>query len=132
MNFEASKTYLALPEHAKSAWLKAVRALPPAWLLPPVTGERFEGRDHYLKRLNGYGLYEGFAVVSGRVWKESTPRWQFLCKMHGKATANKRGLEARKAKDEEGNLATDRQRNTIIKAKLNCQFEYTLSVSRRR
>jgi hypothetical protein len=41
-------------------------------------------------------------VVSGRVWKELTPRWQFLCKMHGKATANKRGLEARKAKDEEG------------------------------
>jgi hypothetical protein len=116
MDIEASKTYLALPEHAKPAWLKAVRALPPAWLLPPATGERFEGRDHCLKRLNGYGLYEGFAVVSGRVWKESTPRWQFLCKMHGKATANKRGLEARKMKGEEGDLVTDRQRNTMIKA----------------
>jgi hypothetical protein len=67
MEFEASKPYLALPEHAKPAWLKAVRALPPAWLLPPATGERFEGRDRCLKRLNGYGLYEGFAVVSRRV-----------------------------------------------------------------
>jgi len=59
-----------------------------------------------LKRLNGYKLYKGFAVVSGRVWKEDTPRWQFLCKMHGRATANKRGLKIHKAKDEEGNLVT--------------------------
>jgi cytochrome P450 len=42
-----------LPEHAKPAWLKAIRALPPVWLLPPATGERFKGRDHCLKRLNG-------------------------------------------------------------------------------
>ena len=74
MDIEASPTYQALPEHAKSAWLKAVRALPPAWLLPPATGERFESRDHYLKRLNGYGLYKGFAVISGRVWKEIISR----------------------------------------------------------
>src|SRR5437667_4773061 len=127
MDIEASPTYQALPEHAKSAWLKAVRALPPAWLLPPATGERFESRDHCLKRLNGYGLYEGFAVVSGRVWKGITPRWQFLCKMHGGATANKRGLEAHKAKNKEGNLVTDRQRDTMIKVKKNCCFEYILS-----
>jgi hypothetical protein len=96
MDIEASPTYQELPEHAKPAWLKAVRAFRPAWLLPPTTGELFEGRDRCLKRLNGYGLYEGFVVVSGRVWKETTPRWQFLCKMHSRATANKRGLEARK------------------------------------
>ena len=127
MDFEASKTYVALPEHAKSAWLKAVRALPPAWLLPPATGERFEGRDYCLKRLNRYRLYKGFAVVLGRVWKELIPRWQFLCKMHGKATTNKRRLEARKVKNKEGNLIIKKQRNTITKAKLDCRFEYTLS-----
>ena len=127
MDIEASPTYQALPEHAKSAWLRAVRTLSPAWLHPPVTGERFEDRDHCLKRLNGYGLYEGFAVVSGRVWKEKTLRWQFLCKMHGRATANKRGLETHKAKDEEGNLVTARQRNTMIKVKKDCRFEYIFS-----
>jgi len=74
MDIEASLTYQALPEHAKSAWLKAIRALPLTWLLPPATGERFEGRDHCLKRLNGYRLYKGFAVVSGRIWKEDTLR----------------------------------------------------------
>jgi hypothetical protein len=69
MDIEASPTYQALPEHAKSAWLKAVRALPPAWLLPPATDERFKGRDHCLKRLNGYGLYRAlrlFREESGR------------------------------------------------------------------
>ena len=70
MDIEASPTYQALPKHAKSAWLKAVRALSLAWLLPPVTGELFEDRDHCLKRLNRYRLYKGFAVISGRVWKE--------------------------------------------------------------
>jgi hypothetical protein len=107
--------------------LKAVRALPAAWLLPPSTGERFEGRDHCLKRLNGYRLYKGFAVISGRIWKETTLRQQFLCKIHGTTTTNKRGLEARKAKDKEGNLVTDRHRDTMVKAKKDCRFEYTLS-----
>jgi len=108
MDIEASPTYQALPEHAKSAWLKAVRVLPPAWLLPPATDERFESRDHCLKRLNGYGLYKGFEVVSGRVWKEKMLRWQFLCKMYGKVTANKYGLETYKAKDKERNLIIDK------------------------
>jgi hypothetical protein len=108
MDIEDSPTYQALPKHVKYAWLKAVRALPAAWLLSPATGERFEGRDHCLKRLNGYGLYKGFAVVSGRVWKEITLRWQFLCKIHGSVTVNKRSLKARKATDKEGNLITDR------------------------
>jgi hypothetical protein len=85
-----------------------MRALPPVWLLPPATDERFKSRDHCLKRLNRYGLYEDFKVVSERVWKEKTLRWQFLYKMYGKATANKRSLEARKAKNKEDNLVTDR------------------------
>ncbi len=127
MDIKASPTYQALSEHAKSAWLKAVRALSPAWLLSPVTSEYFEDCDYCLKRLNGYGLYEGFAVVLGRVWKEGTLCWQFLCKMYGKATTNKCKLEACKAKDKEGNLVTDRQRNTMIKAKKDYHFEYILS-----
>ena len=53
--------------------------------------------------------------------------WQFLCKMYGKATTNKCKLEACKAKDKEGNLVTDRQRNTMIKAKKDYYFKYILS-----
>ena len=80
-----------------------------------------------MRRLQGWALFEGFAVVQGRVWKDQTPRWQFLCKQHGTKTANTRDLEARKDKDEEGNVVTDRQRDTMIKAKKDCHFEYNLS-----
>jgi hypothetical protein len=47
--------------------------------------------------------------------------------MHGTVIANKRGLDARKAKDKEGNLVTDRQRDTMVKAKKDYCFKYTLS-----
>jgi hypothetical protein len=72
-------------------------------------------------------LFQGFAVVQGRVWKDGTPRWQFHCKAHGTKTKNKRNLEARKRKDEEGKVISDRQRDTIIKAKRDCGFKYLLS-----
>ena len=47
--------------------------------------------------------------------------------MHSKATTNKRGLKACKAKDKEGNLVIDKQRNIIIKVKIDCYFKYLLS-----
>ena len=127
MDIEQSATYEALPAHVKPAWLRAVGALPPAWLNAPATGEIFEGKNDCIRRLQGWALFEGFAVVQGRVWKDATSRWQFLCKQHGTKTANKRSLEARKGKDEKGNVVTNRQRDTIIKAKKDCHFEYTLS-----
>jgi hypothetical protein len=127
MDIEHSATYEALPAHVKPAWLRAVGALPPAWLNAPATGEVFEGKDECMRRLQGWALFEGFAVVQGRVWSDKTPRWQFLCIHHGTKTANKRGLEARKGKDEKGNVVTNRQRDTMIKAKKDCHFEYILS-----
>jgi hypothetical protein len=112
MDIEQSPTYVALPEHAKPAWLRAIRALPPAWLIAPATGEVFEGKEDCHQRLQGWGLFEGFGVVQGRVWKDGTPRWEFKCKLHGTETLNTRGLEPRKLKDKEGKVVTDRQRNT--------------------
>jgi hypothetical protein len=47
--------------------------------------------------------------------------------MHGNKTVNKRGLELKKAKDKKGNVMTDRQRDTMIKAKKDCHFKYLLS-----
>ena len=47
--------------------------------------------------------------------------------MHGRATTNKRRLETYKIKDEEDNLVIIRQRNTIIKVKKDCRFEYKFS-----
>jgi hypothetical protein len=72
-------------------------------------------------------LFEGFAVVQGRVWKNGTPRWEFRCKLHDTKTLNTRGLESRKLKNKEGKVVTNRQRNTIVKAKKDCGFNYLLS-----
>jgi hypothetical protein len=47
--------------------------------------------------------------------------------MYGNETTNKRGLELKKTKDAEGNVITDRQRDTMVKAKKDCYFEYLLS-----
>src|SRR5947207_6410320 len=126
MNIEQSPTYVALPEHAKPAWLRAIRARPPAWLLAPATGEVCEGKEDWYQRLQGWGLFEGFGVVQGRVWKDGTPRWEFRCKLHGIKTLNTRGLEPRKLKDEEGKMVTNWQRNIMVKAKKDCGFNYLL------
>ena len=74
MDIEHSTTYEALPVHLKPTWLRAVRALPPAWLNAPATGEIFEGKDDCMRRLQGWALFEGFAVVQGRVWNDKIPR----------------------------------------------------------
>jgi hypothetical protein len=71
------------------------------------------------------GLYEGFVVVPGRAWKEITLCWWFLCKMHGRLTAGRRGLEARKVKSREDNLVTDRQCNIIkVRRTAACILSY--------
>ena len=40
---------------------------------------------------------------------------------------NTRGLEPRELEDKEGKVVTDRQRNTMVKAKKDCGFNYLLS-----
>ena len=108
MDFEHSPTYIALPDHAKPTWLNTIKALPPAWLIAPATGEIFEGKESCYQRLQAWGLFQGFAVVQGRVWKDRILRWQFICKAHGTKTENKRNLESRKRKNEEGKVVSDR------------------------
>jgi hypothetical protein len=63
MDIEQTPTYIALPEHAKPARLRAFRALPPAWLVAPATGEVFKGKEDCHQRLQAWGLFEGFGVV---------------------------------------------------------------------
>ena len=51
------------PKHLVAVLERAVNALPPAWLLQPITGEVFDSIDHCNRRLQGYALAEGFEVV---------------------------------------------------------------------
>jgi hypothetical protein len=67
MDLESHATFAQLPDHVKPAWLRAVRALPPIWLIAPDSGEVFNRKGHCLERLQGWDLFQGFAVVTGRV-----------------------------------------------------------------
>ena len=62
-------------------------------------------------------MFEGFGVVQGRVWEDGTPRWEFRYKLYGTKTLNTRGLEPRKLEEKKGKVVTNRQRNTMVKAK---------------
>jgi hypothetical protein len=44
MDIEQSPAYIAFPEYVKATWLRVIQALPPAWLIAPVTGEVFKVR----------------------------------------------------------------------------------------
>ena len=67
IDLESHATFTQLPNHVKPAWLRTIRTLPPTWLVAPASGEIFDGKGYYLERLQGWGLFEGFAVVTGRV-----------------------------------------------------------------
>ena len=75
-------TFQNLPAHLRDAFLRAVRSNPLDWLLPPANNETFESSKHCLARLQAYTLGQGFAVVTGKVHQDGTPRWQFLCIHH--------------------------------------------------
>jgi hypothetical protein len=50
-------------EHHRAAVERIVNALPPSYLLPPISGEIFDNLDSCTNRLRGYALAEGFDVV---------------------------------------------------------------------
>ena len=94
---------------------RAVNALPPAWLLPPATGELFDSIEHCRRRLQGYALAEGFDVVQigGGIKKALAAR--FECLRHGEFIRNWRKLESHVECDEEGTITIVRQReNTLV------------------
>jgi len=82
-----------LPMHLRDAFLRAVRNNPLEWLLRPVNDETFESSKHCLARLQVYAFGQGFAVVTGKVYKENTLWWQFLCIHHSQKTRNDRKLK---------------------------------------
>jgi hypothetical protein len=60
-----------MPWHAKPGCAKhhiaaierLVNCFPPAWLLPPQTGEIFASKEECNRRLRAFALAEGFDIV---------------------------------------------------------------------
>ena len=95
----------------------------PEWLLPPQSGEIFENLEYYNRRLRAFFLATSFDIIRKGGGIKALPSWSFFCFYHGTATRNDRMLEAHAEVDEEGNIASRRQHDTINVQQLNCQWE---------
>jgi hypothetical protein len=93
---------------------RAVNALPPAWLLPPQTGEIFDSIPDAERRLRGYSLAEGFNIAYTGGGTRKVPGARFECCYHGTTIKNWRKLEEHVEKDEKGNIISRRQRERTI------------------
>jgi len=89
----ALPTFENLPIHLREPFLRAVHRNPLQWLLPPHSDDEFELSEQCLARLQAFALGQGLAVVTGKVYRQDTPRWQFRCIHHSSKTRNHRKLE---------------------------------------
>jgi hypothetical protein len=92
---------------------RLVNSFPPEWLLPPQSGEIFENLEHCNRRLRAFALATGFDIIRKGGGTKALLSWRFFCFYHGTTIRNDRKLEARMKIDEEGNITSRRQRNTI-------------------
>ena len=99
---------------------------PLEWLFPP-TNDEFESSEQCFARLQAFALGQGFAVVTGRVYREGTPRWQFCCIHHSSKTQNHHKLEQEVERDPENIILTNRKRDSRVQQKLGCQWDCLLS-----
>jgi hypothetical protein len=120
-------TFQNLPSHHREPFLRAVRTNPLHWLLPPHTDDEFDSSEQCLARLQAFALGQGFAVVTGRVRRDRTARWQFRCIHHSSKTQNHRKLEKEVERDSKNNILTNRKRDSRVQQKLDCQWECLLS-----
>ena len=51
------------PAHRRPIIEKTVRGFPAAWLVPPVSGEVFDSKIDYKRRLRGFSFTDGFDIV---------------------------------------------------------------------
>jgi len=89
-------------EHNRTVIERMVNAFPPAWLLPPCTGEIFDSLEHCNRRLKGFALAEGFDIVRKGGGTKVHPAYRFSCYYHGDKTRNDRKLEDSVEYDEKG------------------------------
>jgi hypothetical protein len=113
------------PPHLRKAVEDAVETFDSAWLLPPQSGEVFQTAKDCLRRLQGYALSRGFAVVTTTSKKN---RAQFACIHHGAETKNWRGLEDRVKRDAEGEIVSGRKREDTLTNARQCTWEMYWSV----
>jgi hypothetical protein len=105
-----------MPWYAKPGYLeyhravveRIVNALPLLYLLPPCSGELFEGLEDYNRRLRGYALAEGFDIVRHGGDTKVLLRYTFKCIFYDNTTQNHRKLEDYIKRDSKENIINRR------------------------
>src|SRR5436190_16497697 len=107
-----------IPDDVRSAFDKAVEALPPEHRRAPVTGDEVSSPEEALRWFQDYAFTQGFALVTS---SKARDRLRVDCIHHGKKTRNTRKLADTVT---EGG---DRKKGlTYIKAK---EYPYSIYVS---
>ncbi len=101
--------------------------MPAEWRSPPETGEIFEDIPTCHHRLRIFSLVEGFAVVKGSGGTRAFPTQTFNCISHGTTTRNFRNFEDKIEKDEEGNIVSQRKKETTAVRQSDCSWEVRVS-----
>ena len=115
------------PPHIIPILEQAVLALPHSFLIPPAIGELFENKEDCLKRLQGYALSAGFAVVQTSRGPNKTPRFRFQCIYHGIETRNSRNLEEDVEYNDEGELISQRRQQATTTQQKVCRWQVYLA-----
>jgi hypothetical protein len=92
---------------------RLINFFPPAWLLPPQTGEIFASREECNYRLRAFALAKGFNIVRNGGGTSRNLAWRFRCFYYRSEIRNERKLEARVKKDNKGKITSKRQRAYI-------------------
>src|SRR5437763_1547660 len=95
------------PPHLCTMVEDAIEAFDSTWLLPPQQGELFDNPKACLRRLQGYILSQGFAVV---ITSSKKTRALFTYIHYVTKTRNWCRLEEYIKRDTEGNILSSRKR----------------------
>jgi MULE transposase domain len=109
-------------EHHRTAVERIANSFPVPWLLAPRTGEVFDNLEHCNRRLRAWAFVEGFDIVRNGGGTAANPSYRFRCIFHGIVTKNNRKLEDRVERDEEGRIASKRQREATSARQLQCPW----------
>jgi hypothetical protein len=109
------------PPEARNRLETIIQALPEAYLSPPQAGEEFESAESCIRRLQGYALSKGFAVVkvSGSTDLKRV-RIQYRCVYHGNKTKNNRRLKRHIQYNPESKSISKRQHKSTYIQQKNC------------
>jgi hypothetical protein len=113
---------LGCPPHHRAAVERMVNALPPSYLLPPISGEPFDSLEHCNRRLRGWALAEGFDIVRRGGGTKVAPGYRFKCIFYGDVTRNHRKLEDTVEKDLEGKIVSRRKKEVTNVRQLGCEW----------